>query len=270
MDQIAAEQPETHAQSAPAAGTSRFVMPLASWSVVTDRYGAPRGNGLVHGGIDLALDGLFHSPVLASCNGTASTGYNSSYGYHVIVNCGGGWATLYAHLSEILVKDGQSVVQNGVLGISGSTGYSTGEHLHFEIHYNGARVNPEWYLEFHIPAGTPLSSGPLVWYAQPGTGVGGGTGTGGSGSSGGSSSGSSGSGSGTAGDSATNTATTADAATETATPEPTATETPVPPTETPTPTPTPTATSTPTPTMTPTPVPPTHTRTPTPKPVYIP
>lgn len=249
-DAIAADQPEP-AESAPLVGTSRFVMPLTSWGSVTDRYGAPRGNGLVHGGIDLA--GFYRSPILASCNGSASTGYNSTYGYHVIVSCGSGWTTLYAHLSEILVKDGQAVVQYGVLGISGSTGFSTGEHLHFEIHYNGARVNPEWYLDFKIAPGTPLSSGPLVWYAAPGTGVGAGSGgTGGSGSSG--------------GGSATNTATTA--ATETATSEPSATATPVPPTNTATPTPT--STSTPTPTITPTPKPPTPTRTPTPKPVFIP
>ena len=230
-----APRPET-LDSAPVAGSSRFVMPLRAWGTFTDRYGAPRGGGLVHGGIDLALEG--HLPVLASCAGIVSTNYTGTYGYHVTIDCGEGWATLYAHLSEILVKDGQRVVQNGVIGLTGTTGFSTGEHLHFEIHYYGGRVNPEYYLDFKIPPGTPLSSGPIIWYGKPGTGIGAATAT-------------------------TEASPTAESSATAA-----ATATPTKPTNTPTITPTPT--NTPTPTHTPTPRPPTPTRTPTKAPVFIP
>ncbi len=240
-DDVAKDVPLDEIEATDAAGTvipraARFAMPLQGWLSVTDRYGAARGNGLVHGGIDLALD--HHVPVLASCAGTASANRNNTYGNYIIVDCGDGWSALYAHLSEILVLDGQYVAQRAVVGMSGSTGFSTGEHLHFEIWYRGGRVNPEHYLDFKIAPGTPLSSGPLIFYQEPGTG----TGTG-------------------SGRESTATATTADSATstETATPEPTVTNTP---TNTPTVTPTPTATPTFTPT--PTPKPPTPTRTPTP------
>ncbi len=212
----------------PAIDGGRFSMPLLAWSKPTDRFGAPRAGGLIHGGIDLALDGYQGSKVFSACTGAVSyTGYSSSYGNHVIVDCGDGWTTLYGHLSKILVANGQDVSNTVVLGISGSTGYSTGEHLHFEIRYNGTPTNPENYLDFHIPPGTPLSDGPIVFPRTNGAGAAGGPGT----SNG--------------GDGAAT-----DSATETATSEPTATKTPSP-TPTPTNTPTPTPTSTPTPTPTP-------------------
>ncbi|MGK2964974.1 MAG: M23 family metallopeptidase, partial [Tepidiformaceae bacterium] len=154
---------ETQA-SAPAQ-KARFVMPLTAWRHVTDRYGAYRGPGWVHGGIDLDVYGYSRSPIYSSCEGTvAKTGYSASYGYHVIVDCGEEWSTLYGHMSAIYVTVGQAVTGGeSVLGTTGNTGFSTGEHLHFEIMYQGARVNPERYLDFKIAPGTPLSSGPLVW-----------------------------------------------------------------------------------------------------------
>ena len=153
------------AVAANAAGpTGRFQMPLRAWSKVTDRYGAARGGGLVHGGIDLALDGLHHSNVYAACTGRVdSTGYSATYGNHVIVDCGDGFTTMYAHLSTILIQTSDPVDNGVAVGISGSTGYSTGEHLHFEIRYKGTPVNPEHYLDFHIAPGTPLSDGP-IWF----------------------------------------------------------------------------------------------------------
>ncbi|PFG72933.1 peptidase M23-like protein [Tepidiforma thermophila] len=210
------------------AAVSRFQLPLRAWSRVTDRYGATnRGPGRIHGGIDLALEGLSRSPVYSACTGTvATTDYSSAYGYHVIVDCGDGWSTLYAHLSQVLVKPGEAVNNDVVLGITGSSGFSTGEHLHFEIRWQDTPVNPEDYLDFKIPPGTPLSDGPL-WF--PGAGGG---------------------------------AKPAPAA-PTATPTPTETPTP---TNTPTVTPTPTITPTPTWTPTPTPTPRPPTRTPTPLP----
>jgi hypothetical protein len=144
--------------------SGRFAMPLDAWTMPTDRYGAPRGRGLVHGGIDLALDSYPESPVFAACAGTVDyTGYSGGYGNHVTVDCGDGWSTLYGHLSSIRVSVGEAVDFQSAVGISGSTGFSTGEHLHFEIRWKGAAVNPEDYLDFKIPPGTPLSSGP-IWF----------------------------------------------------------------------------------------------------------
>src|SRR5690606_32184419 len=131
------------------AATSRFLMPLRQWSHVTDRYGANnRGPGRIHGGIDLALEGLSASPVYSACTGTVlDASYSNAYGYHVIVDCGDGWTTLSGHFSEMRVKPGDSVDNNVVIGISGSSGFSTGEHLHFEVRWQGTPVNPEDYLD---------------------------------------------------------------------------------------------------------------------------
>jgi hypothetical protein len=201
----------------------RFVMPLRAWSKVTDRYGAYRGPGLIHGGIDLALGGLEASPVFAACAGRVrAADYSATYGYHIIVDCDGDWSTLYAHLRESIAKEGSTVIPADVIGISGSTGFSTGEHLHFEIRYRGTPVNPEHYLDFQIAPGTPLSDGPII-FGSPGRG--------------------------------TTPAATSAIPTATPTPPPTATPTA---TATPTPTSTPTITPTPrppTPTRTPTPRP---------------
>jgi murein DD-endopeptidase MepM/ murein hydrolase activator NlpD len=148
-------------------GTPPFTMPLRAFSHWTDRFGAARGGGFIHGGIDLAVEGMEGSRVYAACPGTVSTAeYSRSYGYYVVVDCGNAWATLYAHMSAIHVDVGQATSAVTVLGITGSSGFSTGEHLHFEIIYDGTRTNPENYLDFGIPPGTPLSNGPL-WF--PGT-----------------------------------------------------------------------------------------------------
>lgn len=132
----------------PSDGT--FRLPLAGWNAITDTFGTYRGVGRIHEGIDLGLWGYWKSPIFASCAGTVTRveWWNYSYGYHVIVNCGDGWETLYAHFSDISVVWGQEVEQGEVLGISGSTGFSTGEHLHFEIRHGGVPLDPEDYLNF--------------------------------------------------------------------------------------------------------------------------
>jgi murein DD-endopeptidase MepM/ murein hydrolase activator NlpD len=100
-------------------------------------------------GIDIDLYNAYHTPVAAAMSGTVVfAGGNAccSYGYYVVVDHGNGFETLYAHLSEIWVSVGQSVSQGEAVGLSGSTGYSTGEHLHFEVHISGAVVDPLAYL----------------------------------------------------------------------------------------------------------------------------
>ncbi len=136
--------------SGPVASGGRFSLPMNRWLAVSDPFGVNRGAGRIHEGIDLDLYGLRHSPIFSSCSGVVSKVeyLTYSYGYHVIVDCGDGWSTLYAHMSEILVTPGQRVSQGTQVGISGNTGFSTGEHLHFEIRYKGAPVNPANYLNF--------------------------------------------------------------------------------------------------------------------------
>jgi murein DD-endopeptidase MepM/ murein hydrolase activator NlpD len=100
-------------------------------------------------GIDLGLGHAPGSPILAVEDGIVEfAGGNAccSYGLYVIVDHGNGLKTLYAHLSRIDVAKGQRVSQGQSLGPSGRTGYSTGVHLHFEVHLNGKRQNPMNYL----------------------------------------------------------------------------------------------------------------------------
>ena len=99
-----------------------------------------------HHGID--IDGDLGQPVYAADNGVVVyAGWNNwGYGNVVVINHGNGWQTLYAHLSAYYVGCGQSLYQGTVVGAFGSTGNSSGPHLHFEMMYNGGKVNPWDYL----------------------------------------------------------------------------------------------------------------------------
>ena len=100
-------------------------------------------------GIDIDLYAAPNAPIAAAGSGTVTfAGGNSccSYGLYVIIDHGNGFQTLYAHLSRISVSVGQKVSQGQVVGLGGRTGYATGNHLHFEVHLNGAIVNPTAYL----------------------------------------------------------------------------------------------------------------------------
>jgi murein DD-endopeptidase MepM/ murein hydrolase activator NlpD len=100
-------------------------------------------------GIDIDLFNNAGSPISAAMGGVVTfAGGNAccSYGYYVVVDHGTGYQTLYAHLSSIGVSVGEVVAQGQYLGAGGSTGYSTGDHLHFEVHLNGSTLNPLNYL----------------------------------------------------------------------------------------------------------------------------
>ncbi len=99
-----------------------------------------------HAGIDIVVDS--GTPVRAASSGTvAELGYNATFGNYIIMSHGGGFQTLYGHLSSLSIAKGARVSQGGMIGLSGNTGYSTGPHLHFGLFKNGTSVNPLKYLK---------------------------------------------------------------------------------------------------------------------------
>ena len=125
------------------------VFPAEQWVYVSDAFGATRGSGRVHRGIDLALNS--GSDIVSVCDGVVARveWWTYSYGYHVVVDCGSGWTALYAHLNNIYVNVGESLVAGELIGPSGSSGFSTGPHLHFEIMYWGVALDPNDILAFY-------------------------------------------------------------------------------------------------------------------------
>jgi murein DD-endopeptidase MepM/ murein hydrolase activator NlpD len=104
------------------------------------------GGAQFHAGIDISVP--TGTPVQAAQEGTVVfAGYNGAYGKVVKLDHPNGFATLYAHNSRILVHVGQSIKAGQVICLSGSTGRSTGPHLHFEVHKDGWPVDPSRYLE---------------------------------------------------------------------------------------------------------------------------
>jgi murein DD-endopeptidase MepM/ murein hydrolase activator NlpD len=101
-----------------------------------------------HKGIDIDGFGNYGAPIASVATGQVVLASWSDWGlgYHVIVDHGDGMRTVYAHLSEIWVSQGQYVGQGEAVGALGSTGYSTGAHLHFEMHLWGSPVDPLAYL----------------------------------------------------------------------------------------------------------------------------
>ena len=100
-----------------------------------------------HTGMDLAAP--TGTPVKASLDGkVVAVSYNQVYGNYVIISHINGYQTLYAHLHTATVKVGQRLNQGDKLGLVGSTGYSTGPHLHFEVRKDGAAQNPKNYINY--------------------------------------------------------------------------------------------------------------------------
>lgn len=124
----------------------KFMWPLpAANNVVTCKYGM-RTHPItkkykLHTGIDLRCS--TGTNVYATNGGTVTTsGYSSAWGNYIIINHGGGYTSLYAHLSRRKVSKGQTVKQGTIIGLSGNTGYSTAPHLHFELNKNGSSYDP--------------------------------------------------------------------------------------------------------------------------------
>ncbi|MEL7635239.1 MULTISPECIES: peptidoglycan DD-metalloendopeptidase family protein [Sporomusa] len=103
------------------------------------------GTQRFHSGIDIGAD--YGDAIAAADNGTVIfSGWMGGYGKAVIIDHGGGISTLYAHNSELLVEEGYRVYKGQTISRCGSTGYSTGPHLHFEVRENGSPVSPMGYL----------------------------------------------------------------------------------------------------------------------------
>lgn len=97
--------------------------------------------GRLHAGIDIAND--IGTPVTAAMSGrVVSTGWQSGYGYTLEIEHAYGYETLYGHLSEFAVHSGQYVRAGQTIAYMGNTGYSTGPHLHFEVHKDGRAIDP--------------------------------------------------------------------------------------------------------------------------------
>ena len=106
----------------------------------------------MHTGIDFRSN--MGDPVRVTANGTVTTaGWSGGYGKMVEVDHGNGFSTRYGHLSEILVKPGQTVRIGQTLGRIGSTGRSTGPHLHYETRIDGEAVDPQKFLRAGIRLG---------------------------------------------------------------------------------------------------------------------
>ncbi|MEM1334236.1 MAG: M23 family metallopeptidase, partial [Actinomycetota bacterium] len=95
------------------------------------------------------LDGNTGDPIVAAADGVVlSAGWRTGYGNTVVISHGGGYTTLYAHQTDINVSNGQTVAGGELIGWVGSTGWSTGAHLHFEVRVNGAAVDPLAFYPF--------------------------------------------------------------------------------------------------------------------------
>ncbi len=127
-----------------AEGTGSMRWPVSVSGRISSNYGY-RSRGM-HTGIDIACP--YGTPVLAADSGTVILvkRLTYSYGQYVIIDHGGSISTLYAHMSAIHVSVGQSVSKGQQVGSVGSTGNSTGNHLHFEVRINGKHVNPWGYV----------------------------------------------------------------------------------------------------------------------------
>ena len=99
----------------------------------------------MHYGVDLAAGA--GTPIYAVKSGTVTTAtYSRVNGYYVSISHNDGFGSLYAHMTNYVVSVGDYVNQGDIIGYVGSTGWSTGAHLHFEVFYGGANVNPMDYI----------------------------------------------------------------------------------------------------------------------------
>ena len=125
-----------------------MMWPTPSLSMITSEFG---NRGDFHTGMDISGGGAYGATIVAANSGTvkvANTSFTQGYGYgkYVIIDHGGGMQTLYGHCSKLVVSVGQYVSRGEKIAEVGSTGWSTGPHVHFEVRKNGKAVEPSAYL----------------------------------------------------------------------------------------------------------------------------
>ncbi len=139
------------AQPTPSAtGITKYRLPVASGVPVTSAYGwrihPISGLSRFHAGIDFGA--AYGQPIYAATGGKVTfAGEKGGYGNTVVIGHNSQESTLYGHASALLVSVGQQVVQGQLIGRVGSTGNSTGPHLHFEVHVNGEHTDPRPFLK---------------------------------------------------------------------------------------------------------------------------
>jgi len=123
-------------------GTGNFIWPMPGYTYITCYYG---DGG--HRGIDIAGGDIYGKAIVAADSGFVEyAGWNDSYGYCVFINHGNGYETRYAHMSALGTAAGSYVSPGETVGLVGSTGNSTGPHLHFEVIAGGSTTNPFNYF----------------------------------------------------------------------------------------------------------------------------
>lgn len=141
-------------QGAHVAATGSYIWPSASSVYVTSLFGnrlhPVYGYYRMHYGIDIGAS--YGTDIYAADGGYVTTStYSSGYGNYVMIDHGDGRYTLYAHMTTRYVSEGDIVLQGDVIGIVGSTGVSTGPHIHFEVYEGGERVDPlQFYSNYVI------------------------------------------------------------------------------------------------------------------------
>ncbi len=133
-----------------------YLWPCPGYTYLTATFDEERSYG-IHGGIDIAGAGIYGAKVIACCDGYVfssydgcphdygkyeSCGCSGGFGNYIMVDHGGGKISVYAHLSGLAVTTGQTVTAGQLIGYVGTTGYSTGPHLHFETRYEDTRYDP--------------------------------------------------------------------------------------------------------------------------------
>ena len=130
-------------------GNIKFIWPCPASSRITSGFGSRQspteGASSNHKGIDISASK--GTNIVAAAGGTVTIStYSYSAGNYIMINHGGGVSTVYMHCSQLLVSAGDTVKQGQVIAKVGSTGYSTGPHLHFGVRLNGTYVNPSKYV----------------------------------------------------------------------------------------------------------------------------
>ncbi|NBJ91134.1 murein hydrolase activator EnvC family protein [Parablautia muri] len=146
---VAEEKKKLAAEQARKYDGGMFAWPAPSYTRISDEYGNrmhPTLNVMkFHNGIDMAAPG--GSPILAAYNGTVvAAAYSSSMGNYIMIDHGDGLYTIYMHASALYVSKGAEVSKGQKIAAVGTTGRSTGNHLHFGVRLNGSYVNPKNYL----------------------------------------------------------------------------------------------------------------------------